>query len=310
MLNSNKINIELFCELSGVQISDLTPNFINKIANLDLHFSFINKIQENHFIQEYKKIIFEDDLKKSGRMRLGDWESGWNENLEIYKNNSSELSLIPKYIKKSSFFRINGKLAESSNEYFEYILAKLHHQAIALKFLKEFDSIYEFGCGTGLNLISFNEVLPSKKYIGLDWCESSKSIINEVKKNNDINLTFETFNFFEPRNISFDKNSAVCTITSLEQVGEEFKNFIDLLVKERPGIVIHIEPIVDWYNMDSELESLSVYYHKKRGYLDGLVGYLEELESKKRISILAKFKTKFGESRHNPFSLIVWKPNS
>jgi hypothetical protein len=309
MLNSNKITVELFCEISGIQISDLTPYFINKIANHNLLFNFINKNQEENFIYEYKKIIFEDDLKKSGPARHDDWEFGWNENLEIYKNNSSEISLIPKYMKKSNFFRINGKLAESNNEYFEYILTRLHHQAIALKFLKEFYFIYEFGCGTGINLISFNEVLPSKKYIGLDWCESSKNIINEVNKNNQLNLKFENFNFFKPRKINFEKNSAVCTIASLEQVGEEFKNFIDLLVEEKPGIVIHIEPIIEWYNMDSILESLSFHYHKKRGYLDGILRYLEDLESKKIITILQKFKTQFGESRHNPFSLIVWKPN-
>ena len=130
-----------------------------------------------------------------------------------------------------------------------------------------------------------------------------------MKKNNDINLAFETFNFFKPRKINFEKNSAVCTIASLEQVGEEFKSFIDQLIEEKPGIVIHMEPIIEWYNMDSTLETLSFYYHKKRGYLDGLLRYLEELESKKIISILEKFKTQFGESRHNPFSLIVWRPN-
>lgn len=309
MINSNKITLELFCEISGVHINDLNTEFIKKISEHNLCFDFINKNEQDNFIAEYKKLIYNDNLKKSGPDRRDDWEFGWNENLEIYKNDSSEKSLIPKYIKRSNFVRINGRLVVSDNEYFENILTRLHHQAIALKFLKEFDCIYEFGCGTGINLISFNEVLTSKKYVGLDWVDSSKNIINELKKNNDINLEFENFNFYKPHKINFQKNSAVCTITSLEQVGRDFKNFIDMLIENKPGIVIHMEPILEWYNNDNELESLSIEYHKKRGYLDGLLKYLEDMESKKIISILAKFKTQFGESRHNPFSLVVWRPN-
>jgi hypothetical protein len=137
--------------------------------------------------------------------------------------------------------------------------------------------------------------------------DSSRKLIETITLRNPT-VSFRLFNFFDLVPFDLGAESGVCTVTALEQVGEEFKPFLDFLINARPRIVVHIEPIEDMYDTKDLFGYIGHAYHRKRHYLSGFMQELSRLETAGRIRILQRHHTGFGIQRHDPFSLIAWQP--
>ena len=96
-------------------------------------------------------------------------------------------------------------------------------------------------------------------------------------------------------------------MASLEQVGKKYVNFIKFLKRNKPSIIVNIEPINELLNLKNINDNLSIRYAKKRGYLNGYYNYLLKLQKKKIIKILKVRKSYFGSKYINGYSLVVWK---
>jgi hypothetical protein len=105
-----------------------------------------------------------------------------------------------------------------------------------------------------------------------------------------------------------EKNSVAMTIASLEQTGQNFRPFIQYLLDKKPSLVIHIEPIAELLDAGHPLDKLSIEYFRKRNYLDGLLSFLEKLESDSKIQILKKSRSWIGSFFIEGYSVVVWKP--
>jgi trans-aconitate methyltransferase len=171
-------------------------------------------------------------------------------------------------------------------------------------------SFYEFGCGTGHNLIRAREQFPELDLWGLDWARSSQELINKIALDTgDKKLHSHHFDYFNPDSeIRLDSNAAVFTIASLEQTGEDFIKFIDYLLANEPQIVVHVEPIGEMLNPRNLLDNLSVRYFRKRRYLNGLATHLEDLASQGRIEIVQKQRSFVGSFYIDGYSIIAWRP--
>ena len=104
---------------------------------------------------------------------------------------------------------------------------------------------------------------------GTDWTVSSQNIINEV--NNILNLEIGThnLNFFSPDyNIDLPENTGIYTVAALEQVGENFKEFISFLMDKKPSICVNMEPIDELLDGNNLIDNLSIRYFRKRNYLN------------------------------------------
>ena len=78
---------------------------------------------------------------------------------------------------------------------------------------------------------------------GLDWTISSQNIINEINQLG-INTKIKGYNFdyFNPDyNINIPEKSAIFTCASLEQIHDNYKEFVDYLIAKKPDICIHFE---------------------------------------------------------------------
>ncbi len=150
------------------------------------------------------------------------------------------------------------------------------------KYLKDFPTIYEFGCGTGHNLLRLRELNKKAILWGLDWAKSSQKLINGVAKAlNDNALKAHHFDYFNPNyDFKLDPHGAVYTFASLEQTCKNYKKFVSYLLKNKPSLCVNIEPTGETLDQNNLLDSLSIQYFKKRKYLDGYIGYLKELEKK------------------------------
>lgn len=276
----------------------------------DLDYYYLNQEDEKKKILEIIKIVIEKNIKKSGKGYKKKWDSGWNENFNLFKKSKKIKDLIPRYFFKNKIARIGNKLIKTKSKYFDYKILRLITLYIFLKYLKKESNIIEFGCGTGHNLIALSKINKTALIYGLDWAHTSQKILKIISKKYK-NISGHNFNYFNPKLnnlINVKKNDWSCfTVASLEQLGNNFIKFLNFLKKQKPKIIINIEPINELMSKDKILDYLSVIYSKKRNYLDNYYNYLKKLEKNKIIKIIEVKKSHFGSFYINGYSIIVWK---
>jgi hypothetical protein len=242
---------------------------------------------------------------KAGKKRISDWQEGW-------KSNSTNGTLIPGYFGKYPIIRMGGNFVTSTNnksfelEYFAFVAIQRY---IFQRYIPTVEHVYEFGCGTGHNLLRIsgaNQQL--KSIVGLDWVNSTLDNVVSIQKFLG-NVSGEKFNMFEPdHSYRLEENSAVCTIASMEQLGNNFQEFFHYLLSNKPRYVIHIEPINELLGSESSLlDYLSVNYAKKRNYLNGYLDYLRIMEDAGLIDIVYLSRSYVGSLFIDGYSVIVWE---
>jgi hypothetical protein len=305
------------CEVKKITLSDLaktwkfTPSvrFVKRFEKTNLEFRALNMEEFRSSVQKTIQTL-DTDIEKAGQHRISKWENGWSQNLQEFNTSYNQNSLVPKYFGKIPIIRWKQEWIHPLNNSMEYHLFGLMLDWIYEEFFPGSENLYEFGCGTGHNLVRARELFPNLKLTGLDWTKSSQETISLIAKNTkDNNLSAFEFDYFIPNpKFIIEKNSIVLTVASLEQTGEEFEKFIDFLVDAKPKLVIHIEPIEELLDPNDLLDLLSIKYFRKRNYLKGLLGYLRLLESRNIISIHSSKRTFVGSFFIEGYSLVVWKP--
>lgn len=282
------------------------------------------RIREYNFV--YSKVTFDEfseclrqiietllnpNITKSGEHRREAWEKGWGENLQKFNEHNSIEAINPLYFKKYSVVRWKQNFIKPLSDNFECNSLAIIQDWLFDKYVRKASAIYEFGCGTGHNLLRVRNVNPLVAIWGLDWVISSQNIINEmVNKGIVNNFHAHNFDYFKPdTNFNLENDSIVYTVASLEQIGSRFKPFVNYLLLNKPKLCIHIEPIVELLNKDNLLDYLSIEYCNKRNYLNGFLAYLRQLENKNTIKIHRLQRTYIGSLYIDGYSVIVWSPN-
>lgn len=248
-------------------------------------------------------------LVYSGKHRLAHWEKGWGENLKAVAQTGESAAIMPRYFGKYEFLRINQKFVRSLSKDFERNSLYIIQDWLFDTYLRTAAAIYEFGCGTGHNLFRAREVNQNASLYGLDWATSSQKILAKLKRENiDKNISGKRFDFFKPDNsFKLEPHSAVYTVAALEQTGENFKPFVEYLIRNKPDICIHIEPVAELLNPDNLLDYLSIEYFKKRKYLWGFLAHLRALEKAGRVKIIKAKRNFIGSLFIEGYSAVIWK---
>jgi hypothetical protein len=304
-----KITVQDIEEIVRFNISD---NCKTLIKEFDLTYRELTQTERDQVILNIVNVL-NDDIEFVGKHRLEKWENGWFENLELLKQNKDINSLIPKYFNKYNIARWKGDFIKCETEYFDYKLHIILVDAILHKIVGSYYSnLYEFGCGPAYHLLRFGNFNPNINLIGLDWAVASQNIIKEINKleiNNKI--TGYNFDYFNPDyNININKNSAIFTCASLEQIGENYKEFVDYLITKKPEVCIHFEPSSEILNENNLVDKLSILYFNKRKYLKGYLTYLKQLEQENKIEIIKTQRLYGGSYFIEGYPVIIWKPKN
>jgi len=236
------------------------------------------------------------------------WEKGWGENLQSFKNSklkNKEETLTPKYYHPDQILRYKDFYIQPYYSEFELNFLKVFREYI-FSFLKPYDRIYEFGCGTAFNLLYLSKRYPTKELHGLDWVESSMSLIEEINKTYKTNIQGHLFDMFNPSKLDISDNSAIFTWGALEQLGTKFESFLQYLLSKKI-FVINIEPLVELYDSKNEMDNYSIQYMKKRGYLQGYLTRLKELEEDGIIEIEKIQRLHFGNCNYEGWNFVIWR---
>lgn len=289
-------------DFSRVFKSDLSKQLVQRIKERDFRYSELRWRERDSWIRAIHNEIEGISVPKAGPHRLVAWESGWRENLNDLREHPDRNALIPRYFGKYPIARWDGDLVRPFNKRFDYSCLEILQYWLFERHFKKDDAIYEFGCGTGHNLIRIHDVNPRASLYGLDWTESSRAILGSI---GNINLSWRHFNLYAPDYHVAVLDSAVFTCAALEQIGNNFQFFIEYLIDKRPRIVVHIEPIEELLDPSNELNALSIAYAKKRGYLSGFLTYLR---SDPEVEIIETLATGIGSLFLDGYGVIVWKP--
>lgn len=256
-----------------------------------MKYKSLTKQEEDKVIIEIIETLLDPSLPFSGEHRRKQWEKGWNENLK-----SGDTT--PRYFGKYPVTRFNQQFVTGQDE--QQSLYSILDD-VSFKYLFNYDSIVEVGCGTGHNLLHMKQSFPDIRYIGLDWSQSSNKLVRSL------GMEGYNFDYFKPKFL-MPEGSAVLTVASLEQVGKKFKPFVKYLLKAKPRIVVHIEPIPELLDKTNLLDYLSIKYMAKRKYLTGYLDYLRLLEKNGYIKILEARRSGIGSLFIDGYSVICWKP--
>jgi hypothetical protein len=284
------------CNEANLQYEELTPE------------------ERDHYILEVVEELTrrgaDDTLRGAGQHRLPDWEKGWSEILVAFKRESTIDSLVPPYYGKQQLVRWKQRIIRPHVPYFDYRIHCLIVNWAIETYLCHMNALYEFGCGPAYHLLRARRYNPKARLVGLDWGESSQSIISQIVASGiETNIEGRKFNFFEADySLDFVPNSGILTIAALEQVGECFEPFLQFLLQKRPAICVHLEPIDELMDQKHLIDRLSVLYCRKRNYLNGFLTRLRQLQDQGRVKIHREQRTYTGSFFIEGHSLVVWSP--
>jgi len=298
-------------KLFGTAPSRIPDSCVELIKKNDFRYRELAGTERDAAILAVLKRVGSKDLTVAGDSGARDrWEKGWGENLSLLESGGSGLaSLTPKYIRPNPTLRLNQNYIKSFDPEFELNWYQIFSRWLFLQYLSDVDVIYEFGCGSGINVATLARLFPKKKIVGLDWAKSSKRIIENLAAQYGWNVEGHVFDFFHPdKGIRLARNSAVLTVGALEQTGTRYGAFVRYLLDASPEICVNVEPICEWYDPENLVDHLAIMFHRRRGYWQNFPQLLQGLEAKHKLEILKMKRSFFGSEFIEGYSQTIWKP--
>jgi hypothetical protein len=290
---------------------ELSPFVIQQIQKYNFTYENFSEAEQEKLLIKIIDTLLDPNLMKSGEHRLSEWESGWHENLQALSSNpGNSTHIVPRYFNKYSAVRWQGRFLKPLSEKFEFYSLAIILDWLFDKYCRKANNIYEFGCGTGHNLMHLREINPHARLWGLDWATSSQDILTQIAKDQLCgDIHGHRFNYFNPdTGFLLAPDSIVYTVASLEQIGDRWQPFAEYLLTQKPAICIHVEPIAELLDPNVLLDNLSCKYFRKRNYLHGFLDGLRALECDGRVRIHSAQRTGIGSLFIEGYSVIVWSP--
>jgi hypothetical protein len=286
-------------------------NFCKKLLNRKIQYKFLKRNERDAIVIKILQRIFEDKQIINTPKRKRVWSKGWKEVLQSYHKNKNLKSLIPKFYthRENKIFRLRGQFIKVNNSSFEIYMVNIFRHWYFKRYFSSVNNIYEFGAGTGHNLVELSNIFPKKKLYGSDFVRSSVNLLKLISLKKKINLQAFMFNMLNP-NTKFKilNKSGIFTSGAIEQLGGDISKFINYLINQKPEVIVHVEPTAYFYKLDKLPDILGKIFQTKRGYSSNLLTFLKRLESEKKIKILKTFRSPFGSLMMEGYDFIAWKP--
>jgi hypothetical protein len=299
-----------FARSFGITAGEMPPAVHELIARSDFRYHPLPPQEQDQVIKEISQKLDTNAFTTVGAHRKEVWEQGWMENLQEFAQKGYALEkLVPRFVRPNPIVRLNQQFVRAHDPQFEYRFFTVLRLYLFTRYLDGAEALYEFGCGSGYNLVALAELHPEMELHGLDWAESSVKLVNLIAQTHHLRLEGRRFDFFAPDpELKLVPRSVVLTMVALEQVGARFEEFLQFLLRQSPLLCITMEPLLDLYDLNNLVDSLAIRYHTQRGYLNGYLARLRQLADEGRIEILKIQRLRFGSLYNEGYSYVVWRP--
>lgn len=283
--------------VNGIFSKDQMQKIDDQWLNQSVHLNEVIDLQK--FVDDCE--LESKNFKTAGPERKSDWEFGWAGN--GVTNDSKDFPNIPYYFKKNKYIRLGDRVFEDISGYTELrLLRMLQDIAFEAVDLSEVASVIEYGAGTGHNLVYLKKRI-SKNFYSADWAMSAvESMVTNgvVEDENSFRVDyFDNTTYQAPR-----ESYAAFTNASLEQAGEHYKEFMNyLLTDPNCRVGIHIEPISDLVEPNSQLNIQSKAYCEQRKYLTGFYEFMKQ----QRVEIVLAHDFGIGSRFLSGYQVLVWR---
>lgn len=298
-----------FASTFDMDVRSLPQPCLKTMAAADFRYQEVVGSERDACILEALKKLDHADLSVSGPERLPQWEDGWQENLDEFVESHYDFNrLKPKYY-RYRYLRYKGNYIKPASVEFENSYYTVVRQLLFSRYLSEAPCVIDYGCGTGTSLMILSDLFPEKELIGCDWARSSQKIVATIARETGRKMRGVNFDMFSAQNgFPFPPGAAAITMAAMEQLNTQYENFLDYLIARKPSLCVHLEPLVELYDKENLFDHLALQYHQKRGYLNGFLTSLRNLETEKKISILDVRRLFFGSMFHEGYSIVIWRP--
>ena len=288
----------------------INPYVSGRIKDYRFRYRLFKQEERDSWLRQIIDVLIYKSAVPAGRRRRAAWDAGWGENVARFNQKAVFRSLIPGYFGKYPVVRWLQDFICPLNSRFEYHSLAVIQDWLFDLYLRDAETVYEFGCGTGHNLFRVRSVNPNATLYGLDWSTSSQLLLSNIHDSGlDTRIAGRRFDMFHPdRRIRLEPGACIYTVASLEQLGEQFAPFLDFLLNQPVQLCIHIEPIGELLDPNNLLDNLSLEYFKMRNYLSGFLNHLRRLETKGYVKIHRAQRTFIGSLFIEGYSAVVWSP--
>jgi hypothetical protein len=306
---SHRLGRKEFSSLLGLPEAQFSTVALAIIDQANFEYRFLTFEERESLLFDISTLIFGGKLTVSGPAKRAIWDNGWNESLTEYSASGFDpAALIPKFVRKGVPERLNGAFILPSSDDFESDFVRVMREVLFRKFFLGVESLYEFGCGTGSNLLAAAEILPGTSLHGLDWSVASTKIVKLLGETKGINIYGHLFDMFTPeQSLPLNGNDGVLTIGAPEQLGTDFTEFLNFLIRKSPRVCVHCETMNELYDRRTVPDFLATDYTKTRNYLWGFLTVLKNFEAEGKIRILQTQRL-FGSQFHEGYSFVAWSP--
>ena len=308
MSNIHTLTVSEFTEILGA--TNIPPAAQQIIQSQDLRYQLLTPDQRDRTILDILQKLDNKTFSQVGQHRQGIWESAWSEYLNNFSQQDFDLdTLIPRFISANPIIRLKQDYVQALDAKFELNFFRAMRVYLFQAFLGEYDHIYEFGCGSGYNLIDLANLYPDRRIYGLDWAEAAVQIANLMGSKKGLPVEGRQFDFFNPDyGLEVPANSAFFTMCALEQIGDRYEAMLQFILDKKPALCLNMEPLEELYDQAKLVDYMAYKYHSFRGYLSGYLTRLQALAADSQIEILHSQRVKFGSLYHEGYSFVVWKP--
>lgn len=297
-----------FAALFGVPV--LPPPCAELAGKHDYRYEVPGGAERDRIVLQVMQHVDSDKPTQVGEHRAGIWESCWSDNLQKFIDGGYDPDkLVPDFIKPGQPIRLNQDYVIPLSARFELDFFQVCRAFLFDRFFADVQSVYEFGCGSGFNLLALARQQPGKKLCGLDWSASSNRTLDLMGQKLGLDISGRQFDFFKPdASLELGPASGVLTMCALEQVGPRHGSFVEFLLAKKPAICVNMEPLLELYDEKNLADHLAIRFHRKRGYLDGFLTSLRKLAGDGRVEILEERRFHFGSLYHECYSYVAWRP--
>lgn len=307
--NLSEVTLEDFAQSFGTTSDDVRKKCSDIINKVDFTYSVIEGAERDTLILNILKRIDMDQQIIGAPERKKVWNKGWEENLNEFISSNYDLNkLVPKFIRYGQPVRFNRQYIQPSDPAFELHYFIVFREWLFKTYFASISHIYEFGCGTGFNLVALAQLYPDKNLFGLDFVPSSVDLVNKIADHYKYNLRGHLFDMISPDpSFTLEKGSAILTIGAVEQLASKFEAFVKYLMEQPVSLCVHVEPAIELYDENNLVDYLAIKFQGKRGYTRNFLPYLKSLKENRKVEILKVKRLFFGSLFLEGYNCIVWR---